>query len=121
MRATLFIVHPNDGLLRAISGLLVEEGYRVRAADTLDAVRDEVAAAPRPALLIVDDDASGPRWAERIEEVPADVPRLLLTWTPGAPMPPNVTALGKPFRARELLDAIARQLARRDPLAAPER
>ncbi len=121
MRATLFLVHPNDGLLRAIARLLVEEGYRIHAADALDGVGPELEAAPRPAVLVVDEDAAGPRWRERLEPLPADVPRLFLTWTPGAPMPPGVTALGKPFRARDLLDAIPRVLAGAGAAAAHER
>ncbi len=109
--ATVFIVHRRDGLLRALAGLLVQERYRVESADGIEAFRDELTAVDRPALLLIDEDSAGPGWREQLERVPGDVARVLLTWTPAAPVPPGVTPIGKPFRARELLDALAEKVA----------
>jgi DNA-binding NtrC family response regulator len=118
MQADIFIVHRNDGLLRAIAGLLVEQGYRVRAAESIEALERELATAGRPALLLVDDDAAGPDWGERLERIPEDIPRVVLTWEPRGTFPPNVTPVAKPFRARELLDTLSRNIATGSPRTA---
>ncbi len=112
MRADLFIVHRSDGLLRALVAMLVQEGYRVHSAESLPALEPRLGMASRPAVLLVDEDAAGPDWRERLERVPAEVPRVVLTWRPRASYPAGVTPLGKPFDARELLDTLSRNVAR---------
>jgi DNA-binding NtrC family response regulator len=112
MQATLFIVHRNDTLLRAMLHLLASEGYRVRAAETLDALLGELASNPGPAALVLDEDGAGPAWVEQLARVPAGIPRIALTWNPTATFPADVTPLGKPFRARDLLDVLSREVAR---------
>ncbi len=118
MRGNIFIVHRNDGLRRAIAALLVEQGYRLHAAESIAALQRDLATAGRPALLLVDDDAAGPDWGELLESVPEDIPRVLLTWDPRGPFPRNVTPVVKPFRARELLEIVSRNLEPRPPLSA---
>ena len=110
MRAIILIVHANDGLLRALVKLFVQERYEVRSAETIGGLGDLTAAA-RPAVLVIDEDAAGPHWQEQLERTAADVPRVLLTWSPGASLPPGVRSLRKPFRARELLDAVSESAA----------
>ena len=107
MRPAVFIVHRDDGLLRAMVRFLAVHGWAARTAERIDALRAELAAAPRPAVLVVDEDDAGAGWRERLADVPADVARVVLTWFPSASFPPGVTPLGKPFRAGELLDAIS--------------
>ncbi len=112
MQASIFIVHRNDGLLRAIAALLVSERYRVRSAETIGALADDLTRVGGPAVLLIDEDA-GRDWRERSRSIPDDIPRVILTWDPRGPFPPGVTPLGKPFRARELLDALSRSIAAR--------
>jgi FixJ family two-component response regulator len=110
MRGNVFIVHRSDALLRAIDAMLAQEGYRVRSAGCIEALLGELAAALRPAVLLVDEDAAGPQWRTVLERIPADIPRVVLTWRPGLAFPAEVAALGKPYRARDLLETVARQL-----------
>ncbi len=111
MQAIVFIVHRNDTLLRAMLQLLASEGYRVRSAETLDALLADLASSPSPAILVLDEDSAGAAWVEQLARVPAGIPRIALTWYPTATVPADVTPLGKPFRARDLLDTLSRKLA----------
>ncbi len=111
MQASVFIVQRGDGLVRAMARLLESEGYEVRTAESVDLVREQLASAGRPAVLLVDEDDAGPDWRERLAAVPADVPRVVLTWHPGAEFPSGVTPLGKPFSATALLAALANAAA----------
>jgi FixJ family two-component response regulator len=115
MRASIYIVHVDDGLLRAIAGLLASEGYRVQSAGTIGALLGDLRTAERPAVLLVDEAHAGPTWREELEEVPEDVPRVLLTFDPRGTFPPGVTPVGKPFHARELLETLSRNVAARAP------
>ncbi len=114
MQASVFIVHRDDGLVRAMTRLLLSARYDVRHAERVDALREELERAPRPAVLIVDDDAD-PAWRDALGSVPRDVPRVILTWYPRETFPPGVTPIGKPFVASELLDVLSRTIAARAP------
>jgi DNA-binding NtrC family response regulator len=112
MSPTVFILHRSDTLLRAIARLLACEGYRVRTAETVDALLAQTAtSSPGLTVLVFDEDEAGPAWREQLGRFPAGMPRVALTWSPASAFPPDVTPLGKPFRARDLLDALSRKLA----------
>jgi len=115
MRADVYMVHRNDGLLRALRAMLASERYHVRAAEGLDELLPELAAAGRSAVVVIDEEAAGPGWRERLDLVPDDIPCVVLTWYPWSAFPPRVTPLGKPFRARELMDLLAAKVERDPP------
>ena len=100
MQASIFIVHRKDSLL---------------IAETVGGIWPTVMNAARPAVLMIDEDEAGPEWRERLRLFPDDLPCVLLTWRPGAQVPPMVTSLGKPFRSGELLTMLAEKIAAQVP------
>jgi FixJ family two-component response regulator len=114
MQPTVLILHRSDTLLRAIVRLLVSEGYRVRTGESVDALLgDPGTSSPGLAVLMFDEDEVGPAWREQLARIPAGIPRVVLTWFPASAFPAGVTPVAKPFRARDLLDTLARELAAR--------
>ncbi len=107
VRAIVFILHRSDTLLRAIVQLLASEGYRVRSADTIEALHADLASAGGPAVLVVDEDTAGSGWLAMLDRVPPGIPVVALTWYPRARFPEGVTPIGKPFGARQLLGVLS--------------
>jgi ActR/RegA family two-component response regulator len=109
VRGAVFIVQRGDGLVRAMARLLESHGYQVRAVDRIEALQPELV--DPAAVLVIDEEDAGPDWRERLEAIPPATRRVLLTWYPGAALPPGVTPLGKPFSASQLLAALSTETA----------
>jgi DNA-binding response OmpR family regulator len=106
----LVIIHSDARLRRSLTDLLRLHRYEPHAAATLDEALVLLRNGIRPAALLVDEDSAGEAWAKRLG-APSAVPVILLAWNPRKPAPGAGAVLGKPFRARDLIDTISSLLA----------
>jgi len=107
MRKTILLVHSDDEILWAMRGLLLADGYAVAWARDADEARQVVDDGVTPDVVLVDEESVGEGGLERLRGVAVAAPRVLLTWKPRSMHPHGVITIGKPFRARDLREAIA--------------
>lgn len=115
---TLLVVDDSPTALAVTRSVLASAGYRVRVADNgfaaLAQVREFV-----PDAIVVDGEMPGMDGRELVARLRADarlgkIPVLMLS-ARAAPEPGVARKLGKPFRADELLAAVAELLQRQSP------
>ncbi len=112
MQASIVILHRDDGLLRAMDRALRAEGYQVNATHNIDALMDAITNAVRPVVLVVDEEAAGTEWRGLLASIPKGISCIVLTWHPWVSVPAGTIPIGKPFQARELLDALSAEVER---------
>ena len=121
---TVVVVDDDDMSLSTMADVMTDLGYAVRTASTGRSALQEIRAAPRPCVVIIDlmlPDLNGWQIVETLkaDARTADIPIITCTAALVKNPPPTARFVGKPFSLRQIQLAVEEAFSSSEKAAAP--